>query len=338
MSKTIDVEIENGSFNTEHKLFIREYWNKPLLKFLVKKIDSKLVYMGLPSPNGEDITHWIDFIKVVIAFQCREYGTHSQVNQSRDSIDKLEEFLRALERENKLENFWVYDGYLEEVVIRGYDNSPQKIEFNQESIITLYNLDFCNDIASPIEYTDKNGDVKKVYKFNAIQKLLEIQNNLSNLSDKFLFFLTVHCSYNGVELQNFVNNPPNALIGEYLKKYFQLKAEDKNSRIVRLFICHQIQSYFISYNFSYKILPIIIYNGIKGTSLLHFVVLGTKPTVTASGVSNYQSFNEIIDKPFITIDSDKFISTEQLYEEEIIDNLNSVEFFTQSKTYQHLWQ
>src|ERR1700737_229561 len=63
-----------GSFNSEHKLFIRERWNKPLIKFLSKKIGDKLVYMGLPSSSAEDLGQWIEFIKVVIAFQCRVYG------------------------------------------------------------------------------------------------------------------------------------------------------------------------------------------------------------------------------------------------------------------------
>ena len=57
------------SFNSEHKILIREKWNQPLLEYLSKKNSEKLVYMGLPSSKAEDILTWISYIKVVIAFQ-----------------------------------------------------------------------------------------------------------------------------------------------------------------------------------------------------------------------------------------------------------------------------
>ena len=161
----------DNSFNTENKFFLRDKWNKPLIKFLSKNVKDKLVYMGLPSPNGDDVNHWIEFIKVVIAFQCREYSKPSDSTQSREDVEKLEEFLRALERESKLESYVVYDGYLEEVVLKGRDNSPQSIHFEIQRFITLYNLDFCNDIASPIEFVDELGDLQTVFKFDAIKKL-----------------------------------------------------------------------------------------------------------------------------------------------------------------------
>ena len=55
------------SFNSVHKSLIRLEWDLPLLKYLVKKFDDKLVYMGLPSSSAEDILSWIEFIKTVIA-------------------------------------------------------------------------------------------------------------------------------------------------------------------------------------------------------------------------------------------------------------------------------
>jgi len=53
-----------GSFNSEHKKFIREHWNKPLIKFLTKKVKDKLLYLGLPSPKAEDVLEWIEYIKI----------------------------------------------------------------------------------------------------------------------------------------------------------------------------------------------------------------------------------------------------------------------------------
>jgi hypothetical protein len=328
----------NTKFGTANKNFIRQQWNKPIIKFLLKKVNEKLIYIGLPSPEADDITHWLEHIKSVIAFQCREYGKPSAPNQTRESILKLEDFLRTLERQGKIEDYIVYDGYLEEVVLKGYDNSPNEIEFNTDRFITLYNLDFCNDIASPIEYVDKNGDTQKIYKFNAIQRLLEIQKSLSKVSNKFIFFLTVHCSYNGKELQDFINNPPDESTRDYIKQYLKLKGNKKNAEIVRLFVCKNIQTYFKANSFSHHILPVIKYQGINDTPLLHFAVLGVHSNPTAEGVANYQSLDKIIKQQFITITSNQFENESILENELHIDNIDPVSLFTTSKTYSNLWQ
>jgi len=217
---------QKGSFNSEHKVLIREKWNQPLLKYLSNINNDRLIYMGLPSSKAEDIKTWIKYIKVVIAFQCRVYGEISDQSQSREEIKKLEKYSMSLERENLIDDYIVYDGYIEEVVLRGNDNSPHRIDFEQDSIVTLYNLDFCNKITSPKEYLDKKGDLQIAYKFNAINKLLRIQDSLSNILDKFIFFLTVHCSYDGEELNDFINSPPDNTIKEYIKK---LLLSDKKS-------------------------------------------------------------------------------------------------------------
>ena len=293
--------------------------------------------MGLPSSQAEDLSHWIDFIKEVIAFQCREYGKSSDSSQSRAEIENLEEFLRKLERERKLDNFIVYDGYLEEVVLRGYDNSPNTIKFEQNSLITLYNLDFCNDIASPIEYVDRHGKINKVYKFDAIQKLLQIQQSLCSISNKFVFLLTIHCSYKGAELQDFLNNPPDKQIENYLSKYKTVKGYEKNARIIRLFVCYQIHKYFPAYSFSHKILPVILYNGLNGTPLLHFVILGTQSPATAGGAPIFQTINESLDQKFISIKAEEFVNLDSDLKENNVDELDPIKLFTQSKTYKKLW-
>jgi len=326
-----------GGFNSKHKIFIREYWNKPLIKFLSKKEKDKLIYMGLPSSSAEDINQWLEFIKIVIAFQCRVYGTESAPEQTKSEIDKLNSLLRQLERERKIENYVVYDGYLEEVVLRGFDNSRSSISFKQNDFTTLYNLDFCNDIASPIIFADKNGNEQTAYKFNAIQKLLEIQNSLREVSKKFLFLLTVQCSYRGKELENFLNNPPNKLIESYLKKFYTLKGHEKNARIVRLFVCYYIDIYFKGNNFSYHILPVIQYKGLGGNELLHFVVLGTAPQLTASGIATFQSINEVIDQKLVSIDSDNFTNIDSELGENDIPDLNPINIFTSSKTFKSQW-
>ena len=326
-----------GSFNSEHKYFIRENWNKPLLKFLTKRVKDRLLYLGLPSPKAEDILQWIEYVKSVIAFQCREYGEASDEEQERKGIEELNSLLQQLEREKQIDNYVVYDGYLEEVILRGYDNSPNQIEFRLNDFITLYNLDFCNKITSPIEYLDKKGELQTAYKFNAINKLLQIQQSLGSVSNKFVLFLTVHCSYDGAELQNFIAHPPNNEINSYIQRYNVLNGYEKNSRIIRLFFAYHIQQQFGAFGFTPKILPSLLYNGLGGTTLLHFTVFGIAAANTAAGVPSFQGLTEILNQKFISIRDSAFINKTIEFEGETDVEVNPVTLFSNSETFQNLW-
>lgn len=330
--------MESSKFNTRNKHTLRERWNKPLIKFLSKNINDKLIYMGLPSPNAEDVKHWIEFVKIVIAFQCRDYNKRSSSEQDRKDVEKLEDFLRTLEREQKLESYVVYDGYLEEVVLKKKDNSPQAIKFENKKFITLYNLDFCNDISSPIEFVDDNGDLQTAFKFDAIKELIQLQKSISKISNRFLFLLTVHCSYNGKELESFLGNPPNTTIKEFLEKYSKLTGIEKNSRIVRLFVVYLIHQHFLANDFSPKILPIIRYGGINNTPLLHFVIFGIHSKSKAGATPVYQRFDEILNQKFIEINEYNFLNSYEVFTEEADVNINPIEYFTRSKTFEKLWK
>lgn len=326
------------SFNTDNKVFIREYWNKPIIKFLTKRCNDRLLYMGLPSPKGEDVLQWLDFIKIVIAFQCRQYPDPSDPSQPRDEVDKLEELLRELERKRKIDFYVVYDGYLEEVIFNGHDNSPKRIKFSQDSFITLYNLDFCNKISSPFEFIDDDGNPRKVYKFNVIGELLGFQKRISKVSNKFIFLLTVHCSYDGAELQDFINSPPTEAYKGYLSDYRKLRGAEKNSRVIRLFVVHYLFRYFQSNDFNCKILPVIRYTGINDTPLLHFVVIGIAPEPSAEGVKMYQNVEDVVNQKFLTINSEGFVMDSNGSEKEEVTSFNPVELFTRTKTYTKLWE
>jgi len=327
-----------ASFNTEHKIFIRENWNKPLLKFLTKRVNDRLIYLGLPSPKAEDILQWIEYIKFVIAFQCRDYKETSDNAQDRTGILELTALLSQLETENRIESFVVFDGWLEEVVLRGFDNSPTRIDFELTDFITLYNLDFCNKITSPIEFVNAVGDIQTAYKFDAITKLLEIQKSFGAVSKKFVLFLTVHCSYDGEELQNFIDHPPNNEIRDYIQKCNGLKGYEKNARIVRLFFAYSIKQNFEVFGFTPKVLPSLIYQGLGDTSLLHFTVLGITPTTTVAGrVPTYQSLTDILNQRFISIKNAQFMNREDALGSELEVELNPVALFSNSETFKKLW-
>lgn len=325
------------SFNTNNKVFIREYWNKPLLKFLSKQIGKQLLYLGLPSPKAEDILQWLEYLNSVIAFQCREYGEISHESQSRKNIENLELLLNKLEREKQIENYLIYDGYLEEVVLRGYDNSPTQLNFSLNDFVTLYNLDFCNKISSPLEYIDKNGNLQKAYKFDAINKFLQIQQSFSSVTNKFVLFLTVHCSYDDKELQDFISHPPSKEIKDYIKHYEKLKGFEKNSRIIRLFFAYYIQQQCCVYKFTPKILPSLFYEGIGETSLLHFTVFGIATKNKTAGIPLFQSLTEVLNQKFILINESKFVNENNCYENEKEVELNPVKYFANSKTFSKMW-
>jgi len=325
------------SFNSPHKTSIRKKWNEPIIKFLSKKMGQKLVYLGLPSPEAEDIQEWIDYIESIIAFQCRDHKNPSDPAQSREQIEKLENYLRKLERQDKIKSYTIYDGYLEEVILRGYDNSPNNISLQIQDFVTLYNLDFCNKITYPQKYVTKDGDIKEVYKFEAISKLLEFQKSVSSISNKFVLFLTVHCSFDGKELQNFLQNPPNYETKILVSKYLLLKGTEKNERILRLFITYYIKNQCEAFGFTPKILPVIRYDGLNGTPLLHFAILGIHSKLSGGTVNVYQNMDEILNQRFINFNEEEMVNSEFFLENEIEVDLNPVSLFSKSSTFKKLW-
>jgi hypothetical protein len=317
------------TFTTEHKSLIRQQWAKPLLKFLSRRLGHKLVYLGLPSPEAEDVMEWLEYLHSVIAFQCDD-------ERYPDAYIKLFEKLNSLEKENKLNTFQTFKGYIEEVVLQGYDNSNEAQIFNLNELITLYNLDFCNSIDSPIEILDSEGNLNKIYKFHAINKLLEIQKSVSSISNKFILFLTVHCSFKGGELaeyletcnhKEYVNNVRDKLISEH-----------KSARIVRLFVIDTLQNYFRTFGFIPKILPTIFYNGIKDASLLHFTVLGIRQE--SVGLTPWlQDFTDLINAKFITVEGNSFVNLNITEIEEVENSIcTPVEIMANSMTFKKYWQ
>lgn len=315
---------------TNEKSLIRQIWAKPLLKFLTKQLGQKLVYLGLPSPEAEDILERIEFIRIIIAFQCDD-------DRYPDAYKIMAEKLAELERQNKIETYQAYRGYIEEVVLMGRDRNigANSQFFNLKDIVTLYNLDFCNNVDSPLEIFDEEGNVHTVYKFDAIKNLIRIQENLSNISSKFILFLTVHCSYKGTELANYLDNCNHQ---EYVKNVrTSLNSHNKNARIVRLFVIDAIQHYFRSSNFIPKFLPTIFYRGIGNTYLLNFTVLGTR--VNSAGLAPWlQDLTDLINTKFVTVEENtfQFLSLEKFDEKEI-EKFDPISFVANSPTFQKYW-
>jgi len=331
------------TFNTPSKNKIRKDWNLPLIKKIKEQTNKKLVYLGLPSPDADDIFEWIDYVDKVIAFQCREYPKPSDPSQSKKDIDELEAKLNLLETQGKISTFAIYDGYIEEVLLRGRDISNN--QYTQSDVITLYNLDYCNSLSAPIDYLDNAGNLKKGYKFEAIDKLLEFQKNININSKKFILFLTVKCDYYEPEMESLIGDG----CGQNLKKiHAQYESIDciieKNARKLRSYAIQNIETYFSSKGFIPEFLPTINYNGLplprskKDTILLHFTVLGTQMQEAAGKAPFYQNVEDLIKQNFIYIKDGNIQSNAiaNLTETEV--QFNPENYLINSESFKRYWQ
>jgi hypothetical protein len=330
-----------NKFNSESKKLIRTHWAKPILNYIKNSFDKKLFYLGLPDAEAYDIFEWLEFIDTVYAFQCREYPKPSKPEQNREKILALENTLRGFERKRQLSNFDVFDGYIEEVVLRGFDNSPTIKEFSQQEVVTLYNLDFCGQVTSPLVYHDRNGNLQKAFKFDAISRLLDLQKQITFPNKKFILFLTLHCSYNGKELTDFLDNPDTD-IKKFLSQTSKLTKGKKSPYYVKAFVSHFMRQFFASNNFIAEFLPTIYYLGDSNAPILFFTALGTQAkSKSAGGLVHYQNINDVLNCPFVEINDDGFSKSSSLAlagDKSLDTNLNTVHLFKKSKTYLNLWK
>ncbi|KAA6325383.1 hypothetical protein EZS27_025400 [termite gut metagenome] len=295
-----------NTFSTPSKIKIRQEWNLPILKLISERTGKKLIYLGLPSPDVDDIYEWIDYIDNVIAFQCRKYPKPSEPSQSKEALDLLETKLNTLETQGKISTFTIYDGYIEEVLLRGRDISNNI--YSQNEVITLYNLDYCNSLSVPIPYIDSDGNEKKGYKFDAIKKLMEFQNRIQVASKKFILFLTIKCDYYEGEMGVLINEGCDANLKPIHQQYDNIKdIFEKKARLLRSYTIQNLKAFFISNGFIPEFLPTINYNGKpiprskNDFILLHFSVLGTQMTTAAGIAPFYQKIDELIKQNFIYV-------------------------------------
>lgn len=327
-----------SDFSTPNKECIRRYYNKPIIRRLKQVYNCDIIYYGLPSPDAEDIAEWIEYISSVVAFQCRDYGNVSDPDQPTDEVDKLIEKLNSWEASGQIDNYIVYDGYMEEVLFKGFDNSASgSIDYTHDNHVTLFNLDFCNSITSPQEYITKEGDRISKYKLELIDKILEYQSKVSHESDKFVLFLTVQASYNGADLHNYIEVNKKSLCkynSFHRKKHFVLKH----------FIEDCLYNKIKAYNYIPQFMPTLFYKGIKNVDMMHFAVMCIRPLdiKKQGGIFVYnQLINDITNTlplmPNPESKTDKLINYPDTIEGMIHPNKNFIEAFELSKNVNIYW-
>jgi hypothetical protein len=334
---------KSQQFNTEAKKTIRSNWAKPLLDHLHNKLNKKLIYLGLPDIEANDVKEWLEYIDTVYAFQCRDYPKPSHPEQNRKMVLALEDTLRTLERRRQLSTFDVFDGYIEEVVLRGFDNSPTTKEYIQEASITVYNLDFCGQVTSPIEYVDRNGNQAQAYKFDAVKKLLAYQEKITFPNKKFIMFLTLHCSYDGTELEKWIIGGHSNEVKDYFAQFNSLSKGKKAPYYVKAFVLHNLMQFFTSNQFIPEFLPTIYYKGDNNHPLLYFTIFGTQAEQQSGNPMPFQKLESLLNQTFISVGEEAtFVSNQELkLENDIEVNTNiknlSTHLLKNSKTINKLW-
>ena len=329
-----------GEFkDTIQKTVIRTQWCKSLIRFVHEKLGYGLIYLGLPGPQALDLLEWIDYIDQVIAFQCRDYPQPSSINQSRDKVLELETKLREFERQGKLTTFSLYDGYIEEVVLRGRDINGNRL--SQDDVVTIYNLDFCNGITVPLEVKDDKGNIQEYYKSDAIRKLLEIQRDISSQTrcKKFIMFLTVHSLFWKEEAKNFISQTESEPLKKYFMKINSLGSVPRRIRLLKAYMFDTVKKYFCNYDFTPEFLPVINYKGAgldRKNWLVLFTIVGEK-NKGISGAPCFQRPGSFLNQKFLTVRNNNLAALNEGGITEIESSKDSVKAFCESESYKKLW-
>ena len=321
------------------KVLIREKWCKPLLNHIYKKLDCEFVYMGLPAIDALDILSWIDFLKKVIVFQCREYGQPSLPGQSKDGILKLEALLNDLETKGSIDTYSLFDGYIEEVVLNGRDNSGN--DFTQNDVVTVYNLDFCNALTSPLNvWNAKKLDYEKMYKVEAIRKLLELQRDISlpEHNKKFIMFLTVHSKFWESEASKLLKIDDSSTLLKYKENVINsnLPEQEINLRLLKLFVFQCLKHHFCDCRFTPYFFPPIYFKGVgKNNWLVCFTITGTYFSGSCpTGIApHFQEMSEILRNKFLFADEKKITCIDNKNIDEISIESHPIKLFSEVHSY-----
>ena len=246
-------------FDNPAKDTVRKYWNTPLLQHLNSQYGFRYRYMGLPGTKLLDLVLWRDLIDEVVAFEARA-KPQSGDDQGRRNINALRSNMRAYGFSGR-----TYFGTMEEVVIlrRDQDGLP----YEQSNLVTLYNLDFCDEISSPIETP---GGRRQVWRFEAIRQILRDQQacyDAEQGSGYFLIFLTIRDQIDVNKLQAQFTDP----LADS-KRYWDLCQEARplppkdyilgeHSWSLKTFIHDQMRKWFANPNISALFFPVVKYNG-----------------------------------------------------------------------------
>lgn len=218
--------------------------------------------MGLPGVDLLDIRLWQDMIDEVIAFEMRARRTNDDPDGRRNIL--------GLRRNLRLLNIpgHAYFGPMEEVVLlrKDYDGTT----YQQNKVITLYNLDFCDEISSHIETREQGS---QAWRFDAIRQILRDQRECYQQqrgANHFIVLLTVRDQINVVRLRQFLGENLYDDTGSYLAMCGGLNSLPLAKYVLgthtwalKAFIHNALRQYLVNPNISAFFFPMVKYRGTR---------------------------------------------------------------------------
>ena len=246
-------------FDTSGKRVVREQWNTPLLKLLNQDHGFRYRYMGLPGVDLLDVNAWREMIDEVVAFEVRAPHTQEDPEGRRNIV--------ALRRNLHLSGVpgHAFFGPMEEVVIlrQDYDGKP----YDPRKIITLYNLDFCDEISSRID----TREGKKVWRFEAIRQILTDQKLAfqdHGGPGVFVILLTVRDQIDSRKLRRFLSKGLYDDTKAYLEVCGGIESLPKSGFVLgthtwalKAFVHNTLRQYFANPHISASFFPLVRYVG-----------------------------------------------------------------------------
>jgi len=242
-------------------------------------------------------------------------------------------------RKKKINDYQLYDGYIEEVVMRGKDNVLQ--EFHLENFITLFNLDFCNEITVPqYVYNDGTDKFEKVYKLHVIKKIIDLQRINNSHPERFVTFLTVNANFWKKEASNYLTQILREQIEpDFLKKIMRLKGVDRKVRVLKHYVYNSLSTFFCSNNYIPEFLPVVFYRGSGDQNLVQFCIICTYEATMGNSSISRQSFSHFLNQGFLTPDTEQnqMIPMISDHIDEIIPEINPIDIITSANVYNEFW-
>lgn len=260
------------------KRAVRDSWNAPLLRHLHQQYGVRYRYLGLPGPDLIDVRAWQDMIDEVIVFQTPDKDGQRTAYKAL-TVNMRKFGIRGTP----------FCGSFEEVVLWRMDLEGRK--YAQNNIITLYNLDFCNEICSRVE-TREHGN--QCWRFEAIRQVLCDQHECYQRDRNprhFVLMLTLRNQITPANVSKYL--PPESMQDETKAFYARCLGENpfpshrqepligSHSWALKTLLYTTLHGHFVTHNLSALFFPQVHYvgtpaptnEGLIDSPMIHCLVL-----------------------------------------------------------------
>ena len=158
-----------------------------------------------------------------------------------------------------------------------------------------------------------------------------------NNNTKFVFYFTIHSQFWEDEAEKLFSGSNYTFYTKYLENLSKIEEQNRNIRLLRLYILDLISKHFCSCQFIPEFLPTLYYQGTGDNWLLCFTIIGTY----IKSASSTAPFNQNIE----ILTSEKFLNPKKSGIDYLIQNnitekncikdpVKNIESF---KSYKELW-